>query len=116
MNAIFHPGMTVEKWAAKPYSYQLLNVASELSRARHWIKERETENLHHSLDRALELIDFTVTSNQGTKPLRDLLRLREELAGYYLGIHQEYERFSLLLKKFLNLDADVQKLGIHLAD
>jgi hypothetical protein len=116
MNVVFHPGMTVEKWGAKPYSYQLLNIASELSRARSWIKERETDHLRRSLERALELIDLTVSSNQGAKPLRDLLRLREEFAGYYLGLHDEYDKFTHLLTNFVNLDIDVQKLGIKISD
>jgi hypothetical protein len=116
MNAIFHPGMTSEKWAAKPYSQQVLNVASELSRARHWIKEGETENLRHSLDRALELIDLTVSASRGTNRLRGLLRFREELAGYYLGMNKEYDKFNLLLKSFLNLEPEIVKLGITLAD
>jgi hypothetical protein len=116
MEIKFHPGMTVEKWGAKPYTYQLLNIASELSRARSWIKEHETERLRRSLERALELIDLTVSSNQGAKPLRDLLRLREEFAGYYLGLHHEYDQFTRLLISFVNLDIDVQKLGIKIAD
>src|ERR1700739_4152918 len=116
MEIRFHPGLTVEKWGAKPYSHQLLNIASELSRARHWIKEQRTEYLHRSLERALELIDLTVSSNQGVKSMRELLRLREEFAGYYLGIHHEYDRFTHLLKRFINLDADILKLGIRITD
>jgi hypothetical protein len=108
--------MTIEKWASKPYSYQLLNIVSELSRAQHWIKENESDYLLRSLERAFELIDLTVASNQGAKPLRDLLRLREEFAGYYLGTNREYEEFTHLLKSFVNLDKDVQKLGIKISD
>ena len=108
--------MTMEKWASKPYSYQLLNIASELSRARHWIKENETDYLHRSLERALELIDLTVSSNQGAKPLRELLRLREEFASYYVGIKTEYGTFTSLLRNFVNLDSDVQNLSIKISD
>jgi hypothetical protein len=108
----FHPSMTTEKWALKPYAYQLLNIASELHRAKHWIQESEQENLRHSLERALELIDLTVTSNQGKKSLRDLLRLREGFSRFYIGLTAEASEFTLLLKTFLMLDPEVQKLGI----
>ena len=104
--------MTREKWGSKPFSYQLLNIASELNRAKHWIKENESDNLRHSLERALELIDLTVSSNQGQRPLRDLLRLREGFSSFYVDTSQEYAQFAALLKNFLTLDPDVIKMGL----
>src|SRR5438309_5682929 len=108
--------MTSEKWGSKPYAYQILNIASEMNRARRWIKENEKEYLHHSLERALELIDLTVSSNQGTRPLRELLRLRETLASYYVGSAYEYDRFVKLLRSLTKLDEDVQRLGLKFSD
>jgi len=51
MNVLFHPGMTVEKWGTKRILTSFWNIASELSRARSWIKEHETEHLRRSLEK-----------------------------------------------------------------
>ncbi|MBI3292818.1 MAG: hypothetical protein HYZ73_08445 [Elusimicrobia bacterium] len=114
MNAQLHPGLSVEKWRSRPYADQILHIASELNRTQHWMKRNEQGYVQGSLERALELIDLTVSSNQGTRPLRELLRLREALGGYYVGLSKEYDEFVLLLQGLLVLDKDVQKLRLEL--
>jgi len=112
MTTLFHPGLTTEKWQSLPYTTQILNIASELQRSRRWLQEHQLEFFQRSLERALELIDLTVFTNQGARSLRELLRLREMLGGYYVEEFKELPEFDRLFKGLTWLDPHVQKLGL----
>lgn len=73
------------RWNSLDRPRQILNIASELHRAQHWLG-RNDENLRLSLERALELIDYSIDDRQRWRHnrLRELLRLREALAASYL--------------------------------
>jgi len=80
----FHKGMTLEKWASKPVSWQVLSIASEMGRAEASLKGRLWGPFKASLERTLELIDLTVEANLPNGGLtREMLRFREVLAGIY---------------------------------
>jgi|GEM_PF-1413546 hypothetical protein len=114
MTPRFHPGLSVEKWRSYPYSKQLLNIASELMRTRKWLRENDANLRIRSLERAFDLIDLTVSANQGKKPLRELLRLREVLGAFYIGESQAPEEFDFLFNGLIQLDKDCEALGIVL--
>lgn len=112
MKTKFHPGLTVERWGLQPYAQQVLQVLSELNRAKRWIKEGEDAMTCRSLERALELMDLTVSANQGRRPLRELLRSREVVAGFYVAPTKDYAEFVSLLKGLLTLDRDIPERAL----
>ncbi len=102
---MFHPKLTKEKWHVLSRDRQILNIASELNRTRHALERGEKENVEHSLDRALELLDLTiidVTLSVGAR--RELLRFRECLGGWYVGIETSAEKLQHLIRVLIQLD------------
>jgi len=67
-------------WNELPLSQKLGNIGSEVNRAKYWEEKGVMESRNKSLDRALELIDDSLTSDLGVARLKELGRLREVLA------------------------------------
>ena len=102
----FHKGLTLERWNALTYQKQVLNIASELTRAKNWIQKKDFIPANESIERALELIDLTVESRKVSGALKELLRFREVLAGFYVAHPEdtEYSDFLVLMNCFLDFD------------
>lgn len=79
-----HKNLTSEKWNGLPKHQQILNIASELSRAGHWMERLKPESAGSCDERAFELIDMTVEDPKWRgSGLGELLRFRELLAERY---------------------------------
>lgn len=100
--AYFHQDLTQAKWNALPKDKQILNVASELLRARNSLAHGYDDNFHNSMDRALELIDLSLNDRQQWLggSLKELLRFREYLAGFYQE-RKPTDDFTKLIENFL---------------
>ena len=69
-----------------PFSQQMANVGSEVFRAGKWKAKGKEERAQLASDRALELLDFTISAaQQSNRNLRELVRLREVLCDYFYG-------------------------------
>lgn len=64
---------------------QLGNVASELSRAKHWEEKHDLNNREQAFIRALELIDLTLGDRRWRVQLKEIARLREVVGDWFLG-------------------------------
>lgn len=109
----FHKDITPEKWASKPLSWQILNIASELGRAEQSLKDRLLEPFRACLDRGFELIDLTVEVNiSNASLLRELLRFREVLACLYINndLQSNAGDLRVLTKVLLSLDPEAYNL------
>ena len=62
---------------------QILMVCNELNRAQNNLED-ELE-YRHSLERAMELIDFMTDQSLGYNRLREILRARDQIAQAYLS-------------------------------
>ena len=90
--------MNQKKWNAFPKYIQILNIAAEFSRGKHWLQKKS--ELTHCLDRAFDLIDTTLNDSKWhTSGLRELLRFREQLANFY--IQRDKNHFFQLYKTLL---------------
>ncbi len=100
--AYFHKNLTQEKWNSLAKDKQILNIVSELLRARNSLAGNYQDDVLHSLNRALELIDLTVNDrNKWQKgSLKELLRLREYLGSFYQE-NQSIDNITKLIKSFL---------------
>lgn len=63
---------------------QLGNIGSEVSRAIIW-RSKNVDYMKQAVYRALELLDFTVNDKKNRECLREILRIRECIADYFLG-------------------------------
>lgn len=109
----FHKGMTLEKWASKPVSWQVLSIVSEMARAEASLKNHLLEPFRASLERALELIDLTVDANLSNRGLmREMLRFRELLAAVYADpvLPENVDEFRSLTKVLLTLEPGAYNL------
>lgn len=110
-------GLTIEKWRTLGRQKQMLNIASELTRAKNLILENQPKLAQQSLERVFELVDLTVENEQpGTSHsfIRELLRFRESLGELYLKPDGNEEELRNLLKGFLDLNSETHNLGLEI--
>ena len=93
-------------WYAKPKRFQLLNIATELSRANHWIASNRADLVNDCYDRALELIDLTRSDPRWKAELRELSRGREFLAGLRYAKEKNGNANTLLFKTLILLNGE----------
>lgn len=77
--------MTIDKWQKLSFVEQVGNIGSEISRARHWETLGDWDIREKSLERALELIDLTLTDKRWQSRLKELTRFREVLCDLIIG-------------------------------
>mgnify|MGYP001605199481 CR=1 FL=1 len=100
--SLLHKNLTQEKWNKLSKDKQILNIASELTRAKHWLDQDEKQYAGNSLDRVLELVDLTIQSRIWDKNFfREFLRWREQVGTLYAGAQAKTEA-DLLLRSLLN--------------
>jgi len=101
-----HKNLTQERWNSFGITSQILNIASELTRARNRLPDN-TEDCQRSLERVLELIDYTIEDrekwNRGR--LKELLRFRDLIAERYVLERFDREELNGLIKVLLRMHA-----------
>lgn len=83
-----HPELAAGRWRLLSLSEQLANVGSEVERALGWASKGNPEYSQMALERGLELLDLTISDPKHRCRLRELTRLREALADYFVGEDQ----------------------------
>lgn len=85
--------MSEEKWHNYNLAQQFGNIGSEVLRAINREKIGDSIGRQNALERALELVDFTISDQKHLGRLKEIVRLREVLAGNYVG--SDYYQVSL---------------------
>ena len=85
--------MIEEKWQQMTLMQQLGNLLAEISRAANLEKANKHDDRNNSLERALELIDLTLTDSRNFERSRELGILRETIADNY--VESNYYQISL---------------------
>jgi hypothetical protein len=62
----------------------MANIGSEIERTIKWRNAGNAEYMRMAFDRALELIDLTVSDFKNMKRLKEVLRTREALVDYFI--------------------------------
>lgn len=113
MTILFHPDLTSQKWAEKPFSWQILSIASELGRAESNLQKSLLSPFKTCLERGFELIDLTVGAHtRELSFLREILRLREILGTFYVDQNPQarLKEFHALTKALLTLEPEAYNL------
>ena len=74
--------MDLNRWKNFNKSQQLLMIGSEFMRAKTW-QYKDREKFISALERALNLIDLTLSDAKWKDNLSMILRLREEITKFY---------------------------------
>ena len=107
-----HSNLEQGRWEQMPFSRQMANIGSEVSRAIKWSEKGKPDRAQRAVYRALELMDFSIASAQRqgkgsrTGRLRELCRCMEELCDFFLGdnefgndagrLQRYYDQFALI--------------------
>lgn len=98
---IQHKELAGGRWAEMPLAEQMANVGSEVSRALNWKRKGKEDLSQKAFNRALELIDMTISSLSKYPRLKELSRVRESLVDFFYG-KNEFLSSELLWRKYFD--------------
>jgi hypothetical protein len=78
-----HKNLAGGKWNELSFFEQMANVGSEVERVIKWKNKNNAEYSRLAFERALELLDLTISDKKNKKRLKELSRTRETLADYF---------------------------------
>ncbi|OIO06485.1 hypothetical protein CO115_01725 [Candidatus Falkowbacteria bacterium CG_4_9_14_3_um_filter_36_9] len=81
---IQHKQLAQGSWKKLSLVEQMANIGSEVERAIKWKNKNNVEYKQLAFDRALELLDLTLVDDKNKKRLKEITRLREALADYFV--------------------------------
>lgn len=79
-----HKQLAEGRWKKLSFFEQMANIGSEVERAIKWKNKDNAEYSRLAFERALELLDLTVADEKNKKRLKEIMRLREALADYFV--------------------------------
>jgi len=85
-----HKNLAAGRWQKLSFFEQMANIGSEVERTIKWKNKGNAEYSRMAFERALELLDLTISDSKNIKRLKELLRLRETLADYF-AFENEYK-------------------------
>ncbi len=83
-----HKELASGRWAEMSFAEQMANIGSEVSRALNWQKKDKKDLSQRAFNRALELIDMTISPVRKYSKLKELFRVREALVDFFYGKNQ----------------------------
>lgn len=100
-----HKNLTRHKWDTFSREQQLLMIGNELNRAKNWVRKGDIEEVKYAYERALELLDLTISTINKENMLKELLRFREILSIEYLKPKMDIYLNEELIKVLLSLNS-----------
>ena len=100
MNPV-HRELAAGRWNALSCCEQMANIGSEIERAIRWKQKGNSEYMHLAFDRALELLDLTISDEKNNRRLRELLRTREALADFFV-FDNSYNSSTRIWRNYFN--------------
>lgn len=80
---IQHKNLADGRWQELSFFEQMANIGSEVERTIKWKNKNNIKYSQMAFERALELLDLTISNEKDRNHLRELLRLRETLADCF---------------------------------
>lgn len=110
--SIQHEDLANGRWVRMPLAEQMANIGSEVSRALNWQKKGKKDLSQRACNRALELIDMTITPIKKYSTLKEILRVREALVDFFYGAN-EFSSSELLWRKYFDHFAYLARNGFY---
>lgn len=79
-----HKDLTEERWYQCSIVEQMANIGCDVDRAIRWRNKGELEDSRCAFDRALELLEYTITDPKNRKRWSELCPLKEILIDYFV--------------------------------
>ena len=79
-----HKALAAGRWDKLTFFEQMANIGSEVGRAISWRKKNNAVYSGLAFERVLELLDLTIKNKKSFSCLKELMRLREALADYFV--------------------------------
>jgi len=79
-----HKNLASGRWSQLSFFDQMANVGSEVERTIRWKEKNNSDYSHRAFERALELLDLTLADTKNKNRLREIARVREALADYFV--------------------------------
>jgi hypothetical protein len=76
------------RWCKLSLVEQMANIGADVGRAIQWKEKGDVSASRQAFERALELIDFTIADPKNKNRLKEVLRMRECLADFFVGENQ----------------------------
>lgn len=93
-----HRDLAAGKWFELSFVEQMANVGSEVERTISW-RPRNPAVSARAFERGLELLDLSIADRRNRRRLRELMRLREALADYFV-FDNSYGSSDTLWKRY----------------
>ncbi len=109
-----HKQLAGGRWFELTFIEQLANVGSEVERTISWRNKGNKDYSNLAFERALELIDLTLQDprNRMYPRLKEVARVREALADYFMGENQ-YCSTDELWQKYFYAFSFAAQMGRH---
>lgn len=78
-----HSELAAGRWNRLSFAEQMANVGSEVERTISWKNKGRPEFSQRAFERALELLDLSISDTKNRPRLKELLRVREGLADHF---------------------------------
>lgn len=79
-----HQQLAAGRWRQLSFFEQMANIGSEVERTILWKEKGNKEYSQKAFERALELLDLTIADKKNRPRLKELVRLREILADFFV--------------------------------
>ena len=79
-----HRDLAAGRWRLMSFLEQMGNVGAEIGRTLAWKEKNRPDYSLRAFERALELLDLTISDPKNRTRLRELLRVREALADHFV--------------------------------
>jgi len=99
--AIQHKNLATGGWRKLSLMEQMANIGGEVSRALHW-QDKDEKLFNNAIDRALELLDLTISDPRWQNRLKEIVRTRELLADAMFGGKEYKTTFEDLNRYFFH--------------
>lgn len=87
---IIHKDLSLDRWFQFSIMEQLANVGADVDRAIKWRQQGNLEYSQQAIERALELLDFTIADKKNRSRLKEIVRVRAMLADHFMGINEYF--------------------------
>ena len=95
---IYHKDLAKGRWFEFSLPEQIANTGSEVLRAIRW-KKKDKKYSQICIERALELLDLTISDPKNRKRLKEICRLRELICDYFF-CDNEYASNNEIWEKY----------------
>ena len=79
-----HRDLAAGRWYNLTFFEQMANVGAEIGRTVTWKEKGRPDYSRRAFERAVELLDLTVSDSRNRSRLRELLRAREALVDHFV--------------------------------